>query len=107
MGHSAGGDLVVAATHYDAMVGLATTADEMGLPMRKGSNGEMLCQREMLTGSHLPTWTCRYKEDIDQARRIARDWLDTPNLTLTATRASPTLSIRSGPGGGNHGTLNP
>jgi hypothetical protein len=104
MGHSTSGDIVIAATHYDAMVGLATTADELGLPMRKGSSGEMLCQREMLTGSHLPTWTCRYQEDIAQARRIARDWLDLPNLTLAATRGAPTLNMASGPGGGNKGT---
>ena len=48
MGHSTTGDLVVSATHYDAMVGLATTADELGLPMRKGSSGQMLCQRDGL-----------------------------------------------------------
>jgi hypothetical protein len=101
MGHSMQGDLVVAATHYDAMVGLATTADELGLPMRKGSSGAMLCQREMLTGTHLPQWTCRYKEDIDQARRIARDWLDQPNLTLAGTRGAPTLNVAAGSGGGN------
>jgi hypothetical protein len=104
MGHSVQGDLVVAASHYDAMAGLATTADELGLPMRKGTSGEMLCQREMLTGSHLPTWTCRYKEDIEQQRRLARDWLDQPNLSVTATRGAPSLSVGSGPGGGNKGT---
>jgi len=104
MGHSTTGDLVVSATHYDAMVGLATTADELGLPMRKGSSGQMLCQREMLTGSHLPQWTCRYKEDIEQQRRVARDWLDQPNLTLAATRGAPTLNIAAGPGGGNRGS---
>ena len=93
VGHSTSGDLVVAATHYDAMVGLATTADELGLPTRNGSSGEMLCQREMLTGSHLPLWTCRYKEDIEQARRIARDWLDQPNLSILARRGQQTLLI--------------
>ena len=104
MGHSVSGDVVIAATHYDAMVGLATTADELGLPMRKGSSGEMLCAREMLTGSHLPTWTCRYREDMEQSRRAARDWLDQPNLTIAATRALPTLSIGPGAGGGNRAT---
>lgn len=104
IGHSVQGDLVVAATHYDAMVGRATTADELGLPLRKGSSNEMFCQREMLTGSHLPLWTCRYKEDIEQQRRIARDWLDQPGLTLAATRGAPTLSAGSGPGGGNKGS---
>jgi hypothetical protein len=108
MGHSSSGDIVVAATHYDAMVGLATTADELGLPMRKGSSGEMLCQREMLTGTHLPTWTCRYKEDIEQQRRAARDWLDRPEMSAISQRPAPSVAVGAPAGGsGSRGTIAP
>ena len=31
VGHSTSGDVVLAASHYDAMAGLATTAGELGL----------------------------------------------------------------------------
>jgi hypothetical protein len=106
-GHSQGGALVIAASHYEAMTGLATTADELGLPLRKGGNSDMLCQREMLTGTHLPTWTCRYQEDIEQQRRAARDWLDHPTVTLTQMRPAPTLSVSLRGGSGNRGTLPP
>jgi hypothetical protein len=107
MGHSQGGALVVAATHYDAMTGLATTADEMGLAAREGSNGEMLCQREMLTGTHLPSWTCRYVEDTQEIRSRTHDWLDRPQVRMTSRRGLPTLSTAPGSGGGNRGTLSP
>jgi hypothetical protein len=106
-GHSQGGALVIAASHYDAMTGLATTADELGLPARQSGSGEMLCQREMLTGSHLPTWTCRYKEDIEQARRAARDWLDHPALTVTQQRPAPTVTVSPRLSGGARGALPP
>ncbi|TMB02122.1 MAG: hypothetical protein E6J64_17710 [Deltaproteobacteria bacterium] len=107
MGHSQSGALVVAATHYDAMTGLATTADELGLASRKGSNGEMLCQREVLTGSHVPSWTCRYVEDINETRRRTHDCLDQPQLSFTQRRGLPTImSTGSGPSGGR-GTVAP
>jgi hypothetical protein len=106
-GHSQGGALVIAASHYDAMTGLATTADELGLPARQSGSGEMLCQREMLTGSHLPTWTCRYKEDIEQQRRAARDWLDHPSVSLSQQRPAPTLTAFQRGGSGSRGMLPP
>ena len=62
--------------------GLATTAEELGMPARKGSNGQMLCQREMLTGTHVPRWICRYQDDIRRERELTRDWLDQPRLSF-------------------------
>src|SRR5439155_17665620 len=47
VGHSVEGDVVVAATHYDAMTGFATTDEHLGLKARRSSDGQMLCQREM------------------------------------------------------------
>jgi hypothetical protein len=74
VGHSDKGDIVVAATHYDAMSGLAVTAADIG---RKG-NAKMICDREMLTGSHMPTWVCRYQKDMEDERSATQDWLDKP-----------------------------
>jgi hypothetical protein len=74
VGHSDWGDIVVAATHYDAMGGLAVNANDVG---RTGKE-RMICDREMLTGTHVPTWICRYQKDVDDERSATRDWLDKP-----------------------------
>ena len=42
VGHTNYGEVVVAATHYDAMSGLATTDTDLGLPARKDGSGKML-----------------------------------------------------------------
>jgi len=105
-GHSQGGALIIAASHYDAMTGLATTADELGAPLHKTGNGEMLCQREMLTGTHVPNWTCRYVEDMRETRQNTRDWLDRPSITLKQARGLPTIGGALGTGG-NKGTIAP
>ena len=74
VGTSENGDLVVAATHYDAMSGLAVTADEVGEKTKEG----MTCRREMLTGTHVPAWYCRYNKDVAQEAAATQDWLDKP-----------------------------
>lgn len=74
VGTSADGELVVAATHYDAMSGLAVTADEVGQKIKEG----MTCRREMLTGTHVPAWFCRYNKDVAAEREATQDWLDKP-----------------------------
>ncbi|HYV64870.1 MAG TPA: hypothetical protein VE964_01425 [Myxococcales bacterium] len=106
-GHSQGGALVIAASHYDAMTGLATTADELGAPLHKTGSGEMLCSREMLTGTHVPSWTCRYVEDMRETRQMTRDWLDRPAITIKQSRALPTIGAAPGAGGGNKGMIAP
>jgi len=74
VGHSDKGDIVVAATHYDAMSGLAVSADEVGEKTAEG----MTCRREMLTGTHVPTWVCRFNKEVEEEARAAQDWMDKP-----------------------------
>jgi hypothetical protein len=50
VGHSDTGDVVVAASHFDAMSGTAVAAAAVG---EKGDD-KMICVREMLTGSISP-----------------------------------------------------
>jgi hypothetical protein len=108
LGRSQNGQVVLAASHYDAMTGLATTDEDLGLAARKAGDGEMLCQREMPTGTHVPRWNCRYMRDMELTRQAARDYLDQPQLTLTGARSGlPTLSQGRGPGGGSRGSLTP
>src|SRR5215475_735989 len=82
VGHSTNGDVVIAATHYGAMAGMATTAQELGLPGSKDKDGQMLCSREIVTGTHVPRWICRYQEDVRRERELTRDWLDQPRLSF-------------------------
>ena len=107
VGHSTNGDIVVAANHYDAMGGLATTAEELGMPARKGSNGQMLCQREMLTGTHVPQWICRYEEDVQATRQATMDWLQQPHTSIQGKPNMGAVLLGGGPGGGHGGTLVP
>jgi len=86
VGHTSNGVVVVAAKHYDAMNGLAVLSEEI-----EGTNtedgGQLLCRREMITGSHYPTWLCRYKEDdariSEENRNKARMFLQSINQTCT------------------------
>jgi hypothetical protein len=107
VGHSTQGDVVLAASHYDAMTGLATTDQDLGLSARKNGEGQMLCQREMPTGTHVPRWACRYEDDIRDQRQAARDWLDRPHLSYAGRTALPMMSMGRGPGGGSKGSLTP
>ncbi len=107
VGRSQTGEVVLAASHYDAMTGLATTDQDLGLAARKAGDGEMLCQREMPTGTHVPRWTCRYARDMEQARRQARDWLDRPQLSYGGQRGLPLLGTGRGPSNGHSGIVTP
>jgi len=100
LGRSVQGDVVVAATHYEAMTGLATTDEELGLRARKGSDGQMRCQREMPTGTHVPLWTCRYVAESDDMRRQTQDWLNRPQFSIVSRRATPGITAGNVPGGG-------
>ena len=92
VGHSTNGDIVVASTHYGAMAGLATTAEELGIPGSKDKDGQMLCSREMPTGTHVPRWICRYQDDVRRERELTRDWLDVPRLSFAGRGGQNTLS---------------
>jgi hypothetical protein len=84
VGHSDHGEVVVAATHYDAMGGMAVTARELG---QKGYSGQgsdpLICDREMETGTHVPKWVCRYQKDVEAEREATRDWIDKPRNCLS------------------------
>ena len=67
VGHTDAGEVVIAASHYNAMNGLAILDTDLGIPAKE-SQGLMLCSREVTTGSHLPRWMCRYQKDTDQNR---------------------------------------
>jgi hypothetical protein len=109
VGHSTSGDVVLAASHYDAMAGLATTAGELGLKdTGKGEDNKMMCQREMPTGTHVPRWVCRYEDQIRMERQQTQDILDGPKLSFAGRGgAMQVLLGRGGGGTWNRGTLVP
>ena len=86
VGHSDRGEVVVATTHYDAMGGLAVAASDIG---EKGKE-DMICDREMLTGTHVAKWICRYKKEMAEERSATQDWLDKPRNCKS--RCSDTLT---------------
>jgi hypothetical protein len=90
VGTSVDGDTVVAATHYDAVNGLAVTADEIGL----ATNDGMTCIREMPTGTHVPMWICRFDKDRAARREQLRNALDKP-LTKTQMQSGPSCTNRA------------
>jgi hypothetical protein len=45
--------LRISASHYQSMAGVALKQDE----------SPTTCKREMMTGSHIPRWYCRFGED--------------------------------------------
>jgi len=77
VGHTDSGEVVVSASHYNAMNGLAVLDTDLGVPA-KDSNGMMLCQREVITGTHFPRWVCRYQSIVEQERQITQLGLDMP-----------------------------
>ena len=86
VGHTNSGVVVVAAKHYDAMNGLAVMSDELeGTNVDDGS--QLLCRREIVTGSHYPTWLCRYKDEqariSEQDRQNARMFFQSMNRSCT------------------------
>ncbi len=98
VGHSESGHLVMAASHYNAMNGMAIEDVDLGLPKRKNGSGKMLCDREVLTGTHLPKWVCRYRDEIDQERQMTQQELMVPRLSFSRGSGSP--AITAGRGGG-------
>jgi|GraSoi2013_100cm_1033763.scaffolds.fasta_scaffold129398_2 hypothetical protein len=72
VGRSDTGDVVVAASHFDAMSGLAVAAVDVG---GKGQE-QLLCARQMMTGTHIAKWICRYQAEIDAERLETQNYLD-------------------------------
>ncbi len=98
VGHSQSGEVVVAANHYQAMNGLAVEDTDLGLKARKSGSGKMLCDRELLTGTHVHKWVCRYKDELDREREQTQDDLRIPRLSFSKPSLSP--AITAGRGGG-------
>ncbi len=92
VGHTDEGEVVVAASHYDAMNGLAVMDTDLGLQPRNDASGAMLCRREVPTGSHVPHWMCRYEDDVAHERQLTLNTLQQPWL-------SPSSSSAGGGGG--------
>jgi hypothetical protein len=78
VGHSDTGDVVVAASHFDAMSGLAVAAVDVG---GKGQE-QLLCARQMLTGTHVAKWICRYQSEIDAERMETQNYLVGPRNSV-------------------------
>jgi hypothetical protein len=96
VGHTDEGEVVIAASHYDAMNGLAVVDTDLGLQRRNDvSSGAMICRREVPTGSHLPHWMCRYTDDLAHERQLTLNTLQQPWLAP------------SGGGAGSGGIMGP
>lgn len=76
VGHSDSGDMVVSATHADAMRGLAVPASQLGIHNAADPDGAVLCRREVPTGTHLGFWSCRYVSELERDRIGTRILLD-------------------------------
>jgi hypothetical protein len=98
VGHSQSGDVVVAASHYAAMHGLAVADVDLGLPARNGGGGAMVCNREMVTGSHVPKWYCRYAEDSEATRLATRNALAFPVFSPEAASSNRVVPMMMGTG---------
>jgi hypothetical protein len=101
VGHSQDGEVVIAASHYDAMNGLAVVDTDLGLPSRKDTSGAMICRREMPTGTHVPRWACRYTDDLAHERQLTLNMLQQPMLSPNIG-GSQGMSVSQGNGTASH-----
>jgi len=76
VGHSNDGSVLVSASHLDAMHGLAVPASELEAKNASDPDGDLLCRRETLTGTHVTQWTCRYVREMEQDRMRTQMLLD-------------------------------
>lgn len=102
VGHTDNGDVVVAATHYNAMNGLAVLDTDLGVPA-KDSAGLMFCQRMVVTGTHLPHWICRYQDAIDRERAASQNDLNAPLGGVHLPKSGPAMILGSSIGSGHGG----
>ena len=98
VGHGNHGEVVMAASHYDAMNGLAVAARDLGAPSTDA--GDVFCIREVPTGSHVPHWICRYQDAIERQREMTRNEMEEARINLMAPAASVVVvSAGAAPGG--------
>jgi phosphoglucomutase len=74
VGRGSDGELVMASSHHDAMNGLAVAGQEIGVT--SGQDGDFICKRETVTGTHMPQWICRYKAEVEEDRIRTQRMLD-------------------------------
>jgi hypothetical protein len=103
VGHDVGGQIVVAANHYDAMNGLAVEDTDLGIAPGGDVDGQMLCVREVPTGSHLPHWVCRYKAALDAEREFTQQKLNEVRLAFDKPQQGVFMMGGGGAGGGGGG----
>ena len=78
VGRTAGGELVMAASHADAMRGLAVAASDLAAPRDTNGDDLLICRKEQLTGTHLPNWICRYPTEVERQHLLTQDFYDHP-----------------------------
>ena len=61
-------------------------------------SGDMLCKREMLTGTHVPHWVCRYQDDIDAERERLHSALSVPRFNPGKSAFGAPITGGAGPG---------
>ena|SRR5437879_3054970 len=86
VGYSRDGEMVVAATHADAMHGLAVAAADLGAPRDTDGRDLLICHKEMLTGTHVPTWNCRYPSEVERERMETQQLIDQPRNCTNCQR---------------------
>jgi hypothetical protein len=101
VGHSETGEVVIAASHYDAMNGVAVADVDLGLAPNKSGSGGMLCRREVPTGSHVPHWFCRYTEDMAAERQFTLNMLQQPMLSPNVQSGGMAVGAGHGSAGRN------
>ena len=78
VGRTADGEIVMATTHADAMHGLAVAATNLGAPRDADGDDLLICRKEQLTGTHFPTWICRYPSEVERQHLATQDFYDHP-----------------------------
>jgi hypothetical protein len=82
VGHSQDGEIVLASTHADAMNGLAVAVADVGASKNSLGEEELICHKETPTGTHVPTWVCRYPSEVERQRMQTHQFLVQPRVCI-------------------------
>jgi hypothetical protein len=66
------GEVKLYVRELDTKKGLAVLATNAA---NSKDRGKILCEQELVIGSHLPQWVCLFEERMDDSRREAQDVL--------------------------------
>lgn len=78
VGRTASGEIVMASTHADAMRGMAVSATNLGAPKDVNGDDLLICRKELLTGTHMANWICRYPSEVERQHLLTQDFYDHP-----------------------------